>query len=270
MCGTMGQYGTISVTAPSGSLQGHLPTTPVPPLRHRVFHGLPCSLSHRVRGPSHGTQQHLETLIYGYVLDLLARRGAVSSLEEEYLRQFDVLGDDFRGLVLSVSTAQLFDQIIDQVFGTITETATPPIFGDPDDWRSNSLEFLRRRHVRLGDAIRTFREPVRVLAKLIHGNATTSTASFLAAVHASFYDIGYNPKLHAHLLALVDQLSAGQADYEQHVERKLGRIPQLVQHPSDYHPSFNVCADSNGSQLKPALDVANWMMRHAQGVVKTI
>lgn len=36
-----------------------------------------------------------------YVLDRLADQGLITQEEEEYLRQFDVLGDDFRGLVIN-------------------------------------------------------------------------------------------------------------------------------------------------------------------------
>lgn len=77
-----------------------------------------------------------------YVLDRLADQGSITQEEEEYLRQFDVLGDDFRGLVIRRETAELFDKTIDQVFGTITTTSTPPIFGQPNG--DDSLEFLRR------------------------------------------------------------------------------------------------------------------------------
>lgn len=73
-----------------------------------------------------------------YTCDLLAQQGLVSELEEEYLRQSDVLGDNFRDLAINRATAELFDSTMDQVFGTTTFTSTPPIFGDPDDWQSES------------------------------------------------------------------------------------------------------------------------------------
>lgn len=146
-----------------------------------------------------------------YVLDRLADQGSITQEEEEYLRQFDVLGDDFRGLVIRQETAELFDKTIDQVFGTITTTSTPPIFGQPNG--DDSLEFLRR-HIRIGDEIQTFREPMRVLAKLIHGTATTNASRFVASIQAMLYDIGYNPWLHSVLLQLVPDCKINQAEYE--------------------------------------------------------
>ncbi|KAH9371999.1 hypothetical protein HPB48_022804 [Haemaphysalis longicornis] len=130
-----------------------------------------------------------------YVLDRLADQGLITQEEEEYLRQ-----------------------TIDQVFGTVTTTSTPPIFGVPNE--GDSLEFLRRRHIRIGDEIRTFREPVRVLAKLIHGTAATNASRFVASLQAMLYDIGYNPWLHSVLLQLIPDCKINQAEYEAEVERK--------------------------------------------------
>ncbi|KAH7972353.1 hypothetical protein HPB52_011186 [Rhipicephalus sanguineus] len=65
-------------------------------------------------------------------------------------------------LLARKKTSELFDKTIDEVFGAGAVTITPPIFGTPGE--KGSLEFLRRRHFRLGEEIRTFGEPIRVLA----------------------------------------------------------------------------------------------------------
>lgn len=67
----------------------------------------------------------------------------------------------------------------------------------------------------------------------------------------------------------MDELQVSQTQYEKVVERKIRSVPHLVQNPSDYHLSFNVCADADGSQLEPALVVANYIMRHMQGIVNS-
>ncbi|CAN7941788.1 unnamed protein product, partial [Ixodes hexagonus] len=69
--------------------------------------------------------------------------------------------------------------------GSLAPPPSQPPHPSLRNWRVESLEFLRRRHVRIGNEIRTFREPVRVLAKLVHGNACISHSSFVAPVHAA-------------------------------------------------------------------------------------
>ncbi|CAN7979263.1 unnamed protein product [Ixodes persulcatus] len=202
-----------------------------------------------------------------YVLDRLSEQGLITEEEEEYLSQFDVLGDDFRGLVIHRETAELFDRTIDQVFGTVTTTSTPPIFGRPNE--GDSLEFLRRRHIRLGNEIRTFREPVRVLAKLFHGQAATSVARFTASLQAMLYDVGYNPWLHDILLKLIPAGPVNQAEYDREVERKIRKVPSMNGHPPDFFPSFNVCADADGSQANPALAAYAFLVRHRQRAINT-
>lgn len=49
----------------------------------------------------------------------MALTGQILEEEKEYLRQFYVLGDDFRGLVRK-GTAKLLDRTIYRVFGTVT------------------------------------------------------------------------------------------------------------------------------------------------------
>lgn len=67
----------------------------------------------------------------------------------------------------------------------------------------------------------------------------------------------------------MDELQLRQTQYEKVVERKIRSVPHLVQHPSDYHLSFNVCADADGLQLEPTLAVANYIVRHMQRIVDT-
>ncbi|EEC08051.1 hypothetical protein IscW_ISCW006242 [Ixodes scapularis] len=215
----------------------------------KVFHAPYCIGSGSYLTAHGNTWRH--SFMADYVLDRLFEQGLITEEEEEYLRQFDVLGDDFRGLVIHRETAELFDRTIDQVFGTVTTTSTPPIFGRPNE--GDSLEFLRRRHIRLGNEIRTFREPVRVLAKLFHGQAATSVARFTASLQAMHYDVGYNPWLHDILLKLIPAGPVNQAEYDREVERKIRKVPSMKGHPSDFFPSFNVCADADGSQANPAL-----------------
>ncbi|EEC05930.1 hypothetical protein IscW_ISCW005027 [Ixodes scapularis] len=231
----------------------------------KVFHA-PYRIGSGSYLTAHGnTWRH--SFMADYVLDLLAGARSITEEEEEYLRQFDVLGDDFRGLVIHRETAALFDRTIDRVFGTVTTTSTPPIFGRPNE--GDSLEFLRRRHVRLGEEIRTFREPVRVLAKLIHGQSAVSVTRFTASLQAMLYDIGYNPWLHDVLLRLVPSGEVNQTEYEQELERKVRKVPIMRGHPSDYFPSFNVTADTDGSQANPALSVYAFLMRHRQRAINT-
>lgn len=193
----------------------------------KVFHA-PYRIGSGSYLTAHGnTWRH--SFVADYVLDSLADQGLISQEEEEYLRQFDVLGDDFRGLVIRRETAELFDKTIDQVFGTITTTSTPPIFGTPNE--GDSLEFLRRRHVRIGDEIRTFREPVRVLAKLIHGTAATNVSRFVASLQAMLCDVGYYPWLHQVLLSLIPDCAVNQAEYEAEVERKVRKVPSIAATP---------------------------------------
>lgn len=90
----------------------------------KVFHA-PYRIGSGSYLTAHGnTWRH--SFMADYVLDRLSEQGLITEEEEEYLRQFDVLGDDFRGLVIHRETAELFDWTIDQVFGTVTTTSTNP------------------------------------------------------------------------------------------------------------------------------------------------
>ncbi len=107
-----------------------------------------------------------------------------------------ILGDDFLAPAFSNDEEEYFGETMDRLCGTTTTGGVEPAFGE------DGAEFLRRRMVRTEEgSIITQRETVRVLAKIVHGQAKTNAMIFNQALLSARYEAGANKRLQDILLA---------------------------------------------------------------------
>jgi len=138
-----------------------------------------------------------------------------------------IMGDDYISVSWGVKEDELFDDIMDFVFGTETKTVAANFFDD--------AEFLRMKFCLLNDMVLPYREPVRVIAKMLYGEHRCKPVRFAAAIYSRLYDIGPNKKLDLHLRGLLSMLKVEAADLKEACSVYGGKIAQM----QDVFPFFN-------------------------------
>nr|UYL94335.1 MAG: putative RNA-dependent RNA polymerase [Enontekio quenyavirus] len=184
----------------------------------------------------------------------------VTDLQLRIGSRFFVLGDDFIGLTPS---PEVFDWVLDYVFGTTTKTVVRPFFSVPGLEEPTGVEFLRR-HFYLDRAaipfqVRTFRAPGRVLGKLFNGGHRGSKERFLSAVDSAMADCGYNELLFRILLNM-HYIIAGDGAYDlskyrDALQEYIRKSPLIEIMALGYVPTFTDIVNLDANIYDPLLAV---------------
>jgi len=172
------------------------------------------------------------------------------------MRLFVVLGDDFAGYN---PWGEIFDMLMDGVFGTTTVTEMKPFFCTPDT--GDGLEFLRRRFYldKTEDCwnIMLHKDPVRTVAKLFKGSSVVKKEKFYAATMSALWEIGCNREIFNMLYAILTDLSdkVDESTTKTEFRAYLGKNPLLVDMVSGFIPTYDMILNLDRSLVIPALQV---------------
>jgi len=174
----------------------------------------------------------------------------LSELQLDMLRAYFVMGDDFIGFAYG---STVFDALMDEVFGTTTNSTVETVFGGPG---KKSVEFLRKQFI-LDKTfntwnVRTFRQSERVLAKIFHGSSRRRQSDFKAGLLSAVWDVGANRELYCRLVSMLRRLGAvNPVEVRDKLKKLVKRNPALAETSPDYIPEYSVVLNSDGSLLSP-------------------